>query len=134
MAYIDAYLIPLERSRLAEYERFSRQVAEVYREHGALRVVDHVLDAEVANDAAFHAEEARAALEDAPLRDFPAAADAREGEAVILSWTEWPSRKARDAGLAKALADPRIQPREGDPVLFEGKRLVAGGFVPLLDV
>lgn len=134
MTYIDAYLIPLERSKLAEYERFSRHVAEVYREHGALRVVDHVLDADVANDAAFHAEEARDALEDVPLRDFSAAAAAQADETVILSWTEWPNRQARDEGLAKALADPRIQPREGDPILFEGKRLVAGGFVPLVDV
>ena len=47
---------------------------------------------------------------------------------MILSWTEWPSKKARDSGLKKALADPRVQPQPGEDVLFEGRRLVAGGF------
>lgn len=134
MTYVDAYLIPLQSEKLAAYERFSRHVAAVYREHGALRVVDCVLDAAVANDASFHAEEAREDLKDAPLRDFNAAADARDGEIVILSWTEWPSKAVRREGLAKALADPRIQPEEGEEMLFEGRRLVAGSFATLIDV
>lgn len=136
MSYVDGYLIPLEASRLEEYKCFSRQVAEVYREHGATRVVDCQLDRAVANDAAFHAEQARHDLDAdaAPLRDFETAAAARSGETVILSWTEWPSKEARDIGLAKALADPRLQPKDGEAMLFEGRRLIAGGFLKLIDV
>ncbi len=134
MNYVDAYLIPLERSKLAAYENFSREVAKVYRECGASRIVDCVLDSAVANDPAFHAEQARQALADTSLRDFDAAASTEPGEIVILSWTEWPSREMRDEGLAKALADPRIQPQEGQEVLFEGRRLVAGGFTKLIDI
>jgi uncharacterized protein YbaA (DUF1428 family) len=126
----------LETSKLEEYERFSRQVAEIYREYGATRVVDCLLDRNVANDAEFHAEQARRDLnaDGRSLRDFETAAAARTGETVILSWTEWPSKEARDIGLAKALADPRIQPKEGEKVLFEGRRLIAGGFLKLMDV
>lgn len=136
MSYIDGYLIPLETSKLEEYQRFSRHVAEVYREYGATRVVDCQLDRTVANDADFHAEQARHDLDadEVPLRDFETAAAARSGETVILSWTEWPSKEARDLGLAKALADPRIQPKEGEKMLFEGRRLIAGGFLKLIDV
>lgn len=134
MSYIDGYLIPLETSKLEEYQRFSRHVAEVYREYGAMRVVDCQLDRTVANDTDFHAEQARHDLDEVPLRDFEAAAAARSGETVILSWTEWPSKEARDLGLAKALADPRIQPKEGEKMLFEGRRLIAGGFLKLIDV
>jgi uncharacterized protein YbaA (DUF1428 family) len=135
MTYIDAYLIPLANPKLGEYESFSRKVASIYREYGALRVVDCRLDEEVANDAGFHADNARDTLESATptLRDFTAAADAFEGETVILSWTEWPSKQARDVGLAKALADPRLQPRDGEEAIFEGRRLIAGAFVKLID-
>jgi uncharacterized protein YbaA (DUF1428 family) len=136
MTYIDAYLIPLANSKLTEYESFSRKVAAVYREYGALRIVDCRMDEKVANDAGFHAENARDNFESATptLRDFTAAAGALEGETVILSWTEWPSKQARDVGLAKALADPRLQPCDGEETIFEGRRLVAGAFVKLIDV
>ncbi|MET0312201.1 MAG: DUF1428 domain-containing protein [Burkholderiaceae bacterium] len=135
MTYVDAYLIPVPRSKLEKYAVFSKQVALVYREHGALRIVDCVLDDAVANGAEFHAAEAREALDEAahPLKDFPDAAGAREGETVILSWTEWPSKEARDKGLAAATADPRLQPEEGEEQLFEGRRLVAGGFKLLVE-
>jgi uncharacterized protein YbaA (DUF1428 family) len=50
---------------------------------------------------------------------------------VILSWTEWPDKQARDEGLAKVLADPRVQPDPEDGVIFEGRRLVSGAFMHL---
>ena len=134
MSYYDGYLIPLATSRLAAYRRFSARAAAIYREHGATRIVDCPLDQAVANDAGFHAVEARDALDGAGARDFKAAADARPGETVILSWTEWPSREARDAGLALALADPRLQPQPDEEALFDGRRLIAGGFEGLIDL
>jgi uncharacterized protein YbaA (DUF1428 family) len=134
MAYYDCALIPVASDKLEAYRRFSAQVSAVYREHGAIRVIDCVLDAETAYDASFHAEEARESLDGTALRDFPEAAAASEGECVILSWTEWPDKAARDAGLKSALADPRIQPQEGEEVIFEGSRLIAGSFHKLLEV
>jgi uncharacterized protein YbaA (DUF1428 family) len=135
-SYFDCYLIPVSSEKLEAYKRFSEQVAMVYREYGAVRIVDCMLDAETADGAQFHAEEARDALNTAgkPLRDFSIAAATEPGEAVVLSWTEWPSKAARDSGLAKALADPRVQPQAGEEVLFEGRRLIAGGFETLVDL
>jgi uncharacterized protein YbaA (DUF1428 family) len=134
MPYFDCALIPVPTGKLAAYKTFSEAIARVYRECGATRVVDCVLDAAGGQGADFHAEGAREALAEAVLRDFPRAADARAGETVVLSWTEWPSKAARDAGLQRALADPRVQPQPGEPALFEGHRLVAGGFTQLLSV
>lgn len=136
MSYFDGYLIPVPTAKLDAYKDFSEQVAKVYREYGAVRIVDCLLDPDTSNGAEFHAVEARDALDetDKPLRDFPTAAAVKAGETVILSWTEWPSKAARDAGLAKALSDPRVQPQDGQEVLFEGRRLIAGGFVTLMDV
>ncbi len=130
MPYYDAYLIPISPAKLDAYRDFSRRIGAVYLEYGAVRIVDVLLDDQGGDGASFHAEEARAALDEG-LRDFAAAAGAVEGETVILSWTEWPDKQARDEGLAKVLADPRVQPDPEDGVIFEGRRLVSGAFMPL---
>ena len=56
--------------------------------------------------------------------------DAQEGETVVFSWIVWPSREARDAGNKKLMEDPRMQP--GDDMPFDMKRLIFGGFTPIL--
>ena len=40
-------------------------------------------------------------------------------------------RQVRDAGMAKVMADPRLQP-EVMPMPFDGKRMIFGGFVPIV--
>lgn len=132
MPYFDAYLIPIRPSQLPAYRDFSSKVGAVYREHGATRITDIILDDSDQAGAAFNAEEARAGLGD-EMRDFMDAAASTTGETVILSWTEWPDKDARDRGLAAALADPRVQPDPEDGVIFEGRRLVAGAFKHLGD-
>ncbi|WP_164813786.1 DUF1428 domain-containing protein [Sinorhizobium medicae] len=119
--------------RLDAYKLFSQRMAKVYREYGALRVIDCILDPETTDGTHFHAEGAQADVQGAELRDFNAAAATKEGETVILSWTEWPSKDARDDLLPRVLADPRVQPEDGEKAIFEGARLVAGGFAKLLD-
>ncbi len=52
---------------------------------------------------------------------------------MVFSWIEWPDKATRDAGMEKMMADPRMQP-EHNPMPFDGKRLIYGGFVPLLDL
>jgi uncharacterized protein YbaA (DUF1428 family) len=49
------------------------------------------------------------------------------GETVVFSWIIWPSREVRDAGMAKVMADPRVQP-DANPMPFDGKRVIYGGF------
>jgi uncharacterized protein YbaA (DUF1428 family) len=53
-------------------------------------------------------------------------------QTVVFSWITWPSRKVRDEGMKKAMADPRLQP-DRNPMPFDGKRLIYGGFEVILD-
>lgn len=48
-------------------------------------------------------------------------------EVMVFSWVRWPLRAVRDAGMEKAMADPRLQPLH-DAMPFDGKRMIFGGF------
>jgi uncharacterized protein YbaA (DUF1428 family) len=49
---------------------------------------------------------------------------------VVFSWIEWPSKDVRDAGMKKMMEDPRMRDME---MPFDGKRMIYGGFRPILD-
>ena len=57
---------------------------------------------------------------------------AKDGEKVVYSWIEWPSKEARDEGWKKVMDDERMK-RAHDPVPFDGQRMIYGGFAPILD-
>jgi uncharacterized protein YbaA (DUF1428 family) len=54
------------------------------------------------------------------------------GESVMFGWIVWPSREVRDAGMEKAMVDPRMQPGV-NPMPFDGQRLIYGGFKVLVE-
>jgi uncharacterized protein YbaA (DUF1428 family) len=68
--------------------------------------------------------------------DFFGAVDCRDDEAVVFSWIEWPD-KAACAAMESRMedimkTDARFDP-EKNPMPFDGKRMIYGGFVPLVD-
>ena len=130
MSYIDCYLVPVPRVNRAAYEDLARISAEVVKEHGAIRVVEAWLDDAGPDASTYHGENAR--QDTASHGSFVAAAGEQDGETVVMSWVEWPDKNARDVGMAKVTRDPRMQ-FEGQRPVFDGARLIAGGFLPMLD-
>jgi len=55
---------------------------------------------------------------------------ANDGETVLFSWVDWPSKQARDEGWDKAMKDPRMQAMK---MPFDGQRMIYGGFSTMLD-
>lgn len=129
MAYIDFYLVPVPRDNRAAYEELARVSAPILREYGALRVVECWVDEAGPAPSSYHAETAR--RESHEYAGFAAAAGANAGETVVLSYVEWPDKAARDIGMRRVTADPKMQFDDRPPV-FEGGRLIAGGFRPML--
>lgn len=112
--------------KLADYRRAAEAVAQVFRDHGAHRVVDAVMDTTTANDtpvvmSGFH------------VREFASAVRLEFGEVLILAWTEWPDKSTRDTGLAAVLKDARARPPAGAAQIFDGARLITAGFQDLTD-
>lgn len=111
MAYVDGFVIPVPTAKREDYRALAQMVAPIFKEHGALSVVECWGD-------------------DVPLgtlTSFPRAVHCEDGESVVFSWIIWPNKAVRDAGNAKIMADPRMQP-DAMPTPFDGKRLIFGGF------
>jgi len=69
---------------------------------------------------------------DGEITSFPMAVAARPEETVVFSWMLWPSKEAHDEAMSRAFEDPRLNPKT-NPMPFDGKRLIYGGFAPLFE-
>ncbi len=130
MSYIDCYLAPVPIENRTAYEELARISAEVLREYGATRVVECWLDDSGPEASSYHATDAR--QESKQYGTFVQAAGARKGETVVMSFVEWPDKATRDAGMENLTSDPRMQFAHQPPT-FDGRRLIAAGFKPMLD-
>jgi uncharacterized protein YbaA (DUF1428 family) len=80
-------------------------------------------------------------VSDGEVTDFRKAVQAEADETVVFSWIEWPDKDTRDAAFAKMTdwmnnpetADPRMDPKK-NPMPFDGKRMIFGGFAPIVEV
>ncbi len=62
--------------------------------------------------------------------DFARAVAATAEETVVFSWIEWPDKTTRDAAMERMRTDPRMM---AQPMPFDGKRMIFGGFDPLFE-
>lgn len=116
MGYADGYLLAVPAGNREAYREMAEKAATVLREHGATRVVEAWGDD----------------VPDGKVTDFRMAVKAGEGEEVVFSWVEWPSKEVRIEGWRKAMEDERMKPDHA-AMPFDGKRLIYGGFTPIVD-
>lgn len=114
--YIDGFVAAVPTANREAYRKHAEAAAVVFKEHGALKLVECWGDD----------------VPDGKLTSFPMAVKKQADETVVFSWIAWPSRAARDAGMKKVMDDPRIKP-DVNPMPFDGKRLIYGGFSVLVD-
>ncbi|MEL6424161.1 MAG: DUF1428 domain-containing protein [Pseudomonadota bacterium] len=116
MAYVDGFVAAVPAANREAYLAHAQATAQVFKDHGATRVVDCWADDVPAGE----------------VTSMPMAVKCKDDEVVAFAWIEWPSKEARDAGMEKVFADPRMQPDEA-PMPFDGKRLIYGGFTIIAD-
>jgi uncharacterized protein YbaA (DUF1428 family) len=116
MSYIDGFVVPVRVADRDAYLALAKFTAAIFREHGATRVM----------------ETWESDVPDGTSTDFKRAVKLEDGEAVVFSWIEWPSKQARDEGMKKFMADPRMI-ENATPMPFDGKRMIMGGFETLLE-
>ncbi|MBJ7438658.1 MAG: DUF1428 domain-containing protein [Sphingopyxis sp.] len=116
MGYADGYVLPVPDDNKDAYRALAEKASQVFRDHGATRVVEAWGDD----------------VPDGKVTDYARAAHKQDGETVVFSWVEWPSKEARVAGWEKVMADERMKP-DGSEVPFDGKRMIYGGFAPIVE-
>ena len=125
MSYIDGFVIAVPTANRQKFIDHAKLVDTMFLECGALRVMECWGDD----------------VPDGKVTDFRKAVAANADETVAFSWIEWPDKATRDAGMAKfsimmedhATIDPRMDPKK-NPMPFDGKRLIYGGFIPVIDM
>jgi uncharacterized protein YbaA (DUF1428 family) len=112
--YVDGFVVPVPDGKKDAYRALAIKASEVFKEHGAVSVVEAWGD-------------------DVPqgkTTDFYRATQATDGEKVVFSWIIWPDKATRDRAWKECMNDPRMRP---EVVPFDEERMFWGGFEPIFD-
>ena len=108
MTYIMGAVIAVPTANKDAYLEQAKIAAEVFRDLGALSVVEGWGDS----------------VPKGEVTDFYRAVQAKDDETVVFSWVTWPSKDAFEAAMPKMEADERMT----GAMPFDGKRMIFGGF------
>ena len=113
MAYVDGFLLPVPRRKLAHYRRLAATAWKVWISHGALEYRECVGD-----DAKSKFAE--------PMRK---GVRLKTGETLVFSWIVYKSRRDRDRINKAVMNDPRILKMVDESKgVFDMKRMGMAGF------
>ena len=115
MAYIDGFVVPVPKANIDKYRSFAREAAATWREHGALEYKEWIADD----------------VKPGKLTSFPQSVDLKPDETVVFGWIVYKSRPHRDEVMEKVMKDRRMTDPASWP--FDGKRMIFGGFEPLVE-
>jgi uncharacterized protein YbaA (DUF1428 family) len=116
--YVDGFIVPVPKRKMAAYRSMAKRASKVWLEHGALEYKESVADD----------------VKVGKRTSFPRSVKRKPGETVVFSWIVYKSLAQRDRIMAKVMKDPRLADMM-DPknVPFDGKRMIYGGFQIFLD-
>lgn len=116
--YVDGYVIPIKKDRIEDYRKLARDAGQVWKEYGALEVVECV------------AED----VKPGKVTSFPQSVKLEDDETVVFSWITYESREARDRINKQVMEDPRIANMDPMSMPIDGKRMIWGGFETLVEL
>ena len=113
MRYVDGFVVPVPKKKLAAYRRMAAHAAKIWREHGALEVY------ECAGDD----------IDVQMCMPFTKLGNVKKGETPVFSWIAYRSRAHRDRVNKKVMKDERILAlMKKKKMPFDGDRMAYGGF------
>ncbi len=118
MSYVDGFVVPVPKRKLAAYRTMARKSGRIWREHGALAYLEAVADD----------------VKPGKHTSFPQSVKLKPGETVVFAYIVYKSRAHRDRVNAKVMKDPRLKPMLDPKAMpFDGKRMFWGGFKVLVE-
>ncbi len=118
MHYVDGFVVPVPKKKLAAYRRMAKFAGKIWREYGALQYVESVADD----------------VKPGKRTSFPRSVKLKRGEVVVFSFAVYKSRSQRNRIMAKIMRDPRFA-KYMDPkkMPFDGRRMFWGGFKSIVE-
>ena len=113
MKYVDGFVVPVPRRKLAAYRRMAKYAGKIWLEFGALEYVECVADD----------------VKPGKVTSFPQSVKLKKGEVVVFSYIVYRSRGQRDRIMKKIMVEPRFKKFMNPKNMpFDGKRMFWGGF------
>lgn len=116
--YVDGFVVPVPKKNIEAYRKIAKIAGKVWREHGALEYIECIADD----------------VKTGRWTSFPQSVKLKPNEVVFFSWIVYKSRAQRDKVLKQVMKDPRIAGMGEDAMPFDAKRMIYGGFKPLVEV
>ena len=119
MSYVDGFVLPVPKARLADYRKMANRAGKIWREHGALDYREWVADD----------------VKPGKTTSFPQAVKLKAGETVVFAYVVYKNKRDRDRINKLVMADTRLADMM-DPkkMPFDGKRMFWGGFKKLVEL
>jgi len=116
MNYVDGFIAAVPNDNKEKYLQYAKGSVAMFKEYGALKLVENWADD----------------VPEGKVTSFPMAVKCEKNESIVFSWIIWPSKEVRDAGWGKVMNDPRMS-EETNPMPFDGRRMIYGGFQMVID-
>jgi uncharacterized protein YbaA (DUF1428 family) len=113
MAYVDGFLIPVPNARKDDYRAHEEHWWPWFRDRGATAMT------------VCWGDDVKAGK----VTDFQRAVALEPDETVVFAWMSWPDRATRDKAFEGTETTMVMS-----EMPFDGKRMVFGGFTPIVDV
>jgi len=116
--YIDGFVLPVPKKKIAAYKRMATKASKIWKEHGALDYKECLGDD----------------LDIKFCLPFPKGIGSKPGETIVFAYIVYKSRAHRDKVNLAVMKDPRIN-EMCDPkdMPFDCKRMLYGGFKTLVE-
>src|SRR5690606_9806176 len=116
--YVDGFILPVPRKKIAAYRAMARKAGKIWKEHGALEFRECVADD----------------VKPGKVTSFPQSVKLKPGETVFFSYIVYRSRRDRDRVNKNVMADKAIGVMGGPQTMpFDAKRMIYGGFKVMVD-
>ena len=118
MSYVDGFVLPVPKKKLAAYKKMAKLGSKVWKDHGALDYRECVADD----------------VKPGKSTSFPQSVKLKKNETVVFAYIVYKSRKDRDRINAKAMKDPRFANMNPADMPFDMKRMIFGGFKTIVEL
>ncbi|OFZ29246.1 MAG: RNA signal recognition particle [Bdellovibrionales bacterium RIFCSPHIGHO2_01_FULL_40_29] len=116
--YVDGFVVPVPKKNIKKYEHVAKIAGRVWKKHGALEYKECLADD----------------VKTGKYTSFPQSVKLKPNEVVFFSWIVYKSRAHRDKVMKKVMADPKLKDMGPEMMPFDGKRMIYGGFKPVVSL